>query len=1706
MRFCLALLVALLTTSPISAELILNELMASNTRSFPVIRDFGDYPDWIEIIDEDGEARSLAPYYLSDDPENPRKWSFGPRTRIAAGEHLIVIADGSDARVGETVERPYWPFRSHDVVYHHTNFSLSSAGETLLLSKQDQDIVASWGTDTSWEYRLETTPPPEAWKSPDFQDTWLSGLTPIGWGEPNLATELDFGPDPKNKPLTSYYRLALPGDLLTEADQIQVDLIVDDGAAVFFNGSFIGQQNFLSTTRTFSDFDRSATKALTQDLEGKVTRYTIPSYRIRTGENVLAIEVHQITRGSRDSFFQAEVTAVKNRSSLTEIDRIDFGPQVSDVSLGKGENQELINFALPTPGAANRGPRVSQIREESSQLTFSHPGGIRNLPESVSLTATAGEIRYTLNGDEPSAESLLYTTPLPVGDGLILRARVFEEGKVPGPIQTRSWLPQLAGDPIPVLAITVEDERLFGPEIGIDRNQVEPSVGIGPAVFKGKDAPAFLEFFDPAEEATAQFSVNGALRMGGENNWASHSQRAYNFTTKGKYGDDGIPFQIFPQTPIGFYTSLTIREGGDAYGQSHITDAFWGLLADGYMEVEINRTRPTLLYINGNFWGYYNLRDRWDENWFFQNYGVSPGEYDHIKYHSRRHYDAENGTAAAWSKVVRELNIRDLTLEENYRYFEQLIDMNSLADFAIAEAVGRNSSWSGNRELWKAHAEGSKWRWMIPDMDRTFGNTSAQNRLYELLSSEPTLSSMVRSPHFRDLLLHRYALHLETTFSPQRFRQTLFDALTALESVIDRQSDRWPRGSSASRLSRAKNRILSFSPGRELPFREFAGAFASFSEAWREVRDSNNLPSRSLSLVGENGSFSITGSIFPAGTYHLLGPPLASRPEVTAIPDPGFRFDRWEDGVLTATREISSENTPVFVPIDSTLVAGTLARDTTWTLANSPVEITADLIIPPDLTLRIEPGVEVIFSPHTNFQVEGTLLAEGSPESPITFTGRNQRPWGGLSFASGSTGNRLAHLRVTGTTRGHDPVRFPSGISGFEADLDISHLHYSAGLQPLFFRGGSVTLRDSYIEVPVTGDGINVKSGNAITERCTFLGNLAVDTDAIDYDGVIDGVIRDCHMYRFFGSNSDGIDLGEGSRNILLEGNRLYYISDKAVSVGQGSSIIMRNNLIVGCDQGVGLKDTGSNALIDQNTFVDCATGVAIFEKNFGAGGASATITHCTFSGKGISVSADRLSSASVSFCLAEDQPLAGSNNLMGEADFNQPARLDFTLKANSPALNSGSPEHALDPDGSTADRAATLPFIPASYPFLLEGSVIINEVLANSGANGGDRIELYNPSQETVDLSGWYLSDDGSNLRKYRIEEGSILAPGEYLTFSEKFHFGLNSRDEGRLIPFAISASGETVHLSSATRSVVTHYRHRQKVPATLEGHSAGLYRDRFTMLAKPTFMAENAPPAPSPLVITEIMPKPGDGEAEWLELFVTSPSISNLKGWIISDGFTLSLPDFPVQEGQTILLAGPGTLPSSFPGQSDQNVIRWSSGRLDNNGEKLELSSSGGTFLIPREFVDYLDNFRWPTSQPGHSLQKQHPFADGNDGHLWISAPPTPGTVIDTAALTAWLDQYSLSSPAADADGDGLSNALEYALDLNPLRPSANPIQVGRTMTSSFTSGRLPLLLEESENLRDWHPASVEMDAAGQWTFSQTPNLMRYFRFRALLGDSAP
>jgi hypothetical protein len=331
---------------------------------------------------------------------------------------------------------------------------------------------------------------------------------------------------------------------------------------------------------------------------------------------------------------------------------------------------------------------------------------------------------------------------------------------------------------------------------------------------------------------------------------------------------------------------------------------------------------------------------------------------------------------------------------------------------------------------------------------------------------------------------------------------------------------------------------------------------------------------------------------------------------------------------------------------------------------------------------------------------------------------------------------------------------------------------------------------------------------------------------------------------------------------------------------------------------------------------------------------------------------------------------------------------------------------------------------------------VVINEVLAHSHADAADWIELHNTTSTTIDIGGWFLSDSSSDLAKYRIAPGTVMAPDGYIVFYEDQHFN-NPSTPGSNQPFALSENGERLYLSSAEGDLLTGYRQEEDFDGSETGVSFGRYYKpstgnyNFVPMSENTPGSENAYPKVGPIVINEIMYNPSwpvggsytNDQYEYVELHnISSEPVAlyhfeTAQSWKFTDGIDFTFPaDVPVTipAGEYVLVVkDPEAFSWRYPAVPSEKILGPYSGSLNNAGERLQLSMPGdvdefGTrYYIRIDRVSYSDGFHpenspdgvdhWPTGSDGNgeSLTRKISSDYGNDPNNWKAAIPSSGLV---------------------------------------------------------------------------------------------------------------
>jgi len=338
----------------------------------------------------------------------------------------------------------------------------------------------------------------------------------------------------------------------------------------------------------------------------------------------------------------------------------------------------------------------------------------------------------------------------------------------------------------------------------------------------------------------------------------------------------------------------------------------------------------------------------------------------------------------------------------------------------------------------------------------------------------------------------------------------------------------------------------------------------------------------------------------------------------------------------------------------------------------------------------------------------------------------------------------------------------------------------------------------------------------------------------------------------------------------------------------------------------------------------------------------------------------------------------------------------------------------------------------------------VINEILAHSDTIPTDWIELYNTTDKTINISGWFLSDSGKdepNLMKYQIAQNTLVGSGYYMGFTETHDFG-NLSDPGCLIPFALSENGETLYLSSGIYGelTLTGFREERSFRASDPDVTFGIYTKSslsaaagdptdFVAMSLSTPGTANSYPVVGPIVITEIMYKPADDdpELEYIKLENISGSPVTLQRyyddeeiyvqWKFTDGIEYTFPpDTTIEPDDYIYVVyDKDDFSSAYPGVASSRIFGpfedddGERTKLSNSGEDLELSKpgdkdeqTGERYYILIDRVVYSDGGHpepgfidpWPTEADGGgmSLHRITPSEFGNDVINWYAGAPSP------------------------------------------------------------------------------------------------------------------
>lgn len=555
-------------------------------------------------------------------------------------------------------------------------------------------------------------------------------------------------------------------------------------------------------------------------------------------------------------------------------------PRDASFGRDPGDPSRTCYFAFPTPGEANASecfadPDLGAPALSSTSGFYDEPVRLEIRPRRPGAT-----VLYTVDGSYPDPErnperTHTYDGPITIEDRsgepptLALIDSTASEHDWIRERGTRFRAPDLSGQTIeqatvvrartaysaesvatyfvgshlvreelPVLSLALDPEHLFDHETGIyvagrtfadwrASDDYDPDLHAAhiPANYqqRGREwerphaddlrRAVVLEHCAPGGRCTHQRRVgvrtHGVLSRG----FAQKSLRLYARTD---YGAPRFTLPLFGEGgPIG-HRSVLLRNSGQ--------DNEWLMLADGYAQsllgdfaLDTQAYEPAVLFVNGEYWGIHNIRERYDAEHLRDVHGVDPRTLEVVEEPPGEVDERQTAVNEEWLGLVRGLAAVAPTDERFADEVERAIDLDSFHDFLIAQIFFANTDWIGhNVRMWRdtepVHAPGDgvrdgRWRWLLSDLDHLGGGAGSYDVDYDFLAEQLSYDQntehllgmpflfgrMMENPELRDRFLARFEAHLDAGLDPARTVPALRAAAGRIAGEIERHAARWQR-------------------------------------------------------------------------------------------------------------------------------------------------------------------------------------------------------------------------------------------------------------------------------------------------------------------------------------------------------------------------------------------------------------------------------------------------------------------------------------------------------------------------------------------------------------------------------------------------------------------------------------------------------------------------------------------------------------------------------------------------------------------------------------------------------------------------------------------------------------------------------------------------------------------------------------------------
>ncbi|HEX9975432.1 MAG TPA: CotH kinase family protein, partial [bacterium] len=477
----------------------------------------------------------------------------------------------------------------------------------------------------------------------------------------------------------------------------------------------------------------------------------------------------------------------------------------------------------------------------------------------------------------------------------VLRARAFRDSILPGKIVTHTYV---INEPstLPVIAIATPPQFLFDKKIGITVGiPVSDTIGAIPPFdpnanfWKKWERPVHIEYFEA--DGDRGFNQEAGIAIFGGLFGRQIRQKAFTLFARDKYGDSDFDYPLFPDKSIDSFKRFLLRCSSNDFNSTYIRDAMMNCLVIGQMDVDYQAYQPAIVYINGVFWGLYNIREKTNEYYPESNYNIDADNVDLIEGIG----STAHGDGSHYQNLIQFVKTNDMNLPMNYQYVQKQMDVSEFMNYFITEIYVCNQDWlHQNIKCWREHSADGKWRWLLYDLDWGFGGQDVRmpepwidNTIQWVLEhgeASILFQRLILNEDFKNEFAQRFATHLNLTFNTGRVHHIIEKMVQRITPEMPRQIERWGAIQSMAYWHEQLKRLFEFAQKR--PHFVFA-----------HLEETLHLDEKAELIIEVSDSAAgwISINEIPAPAPIFSGPWFKNIPlRIQAHSNIGWRFVRWE--------------------------------------------------------------------------------------------------------------------------------------------------------------------------------------------------------------------------------------------------------------------------------------------------------------------------------------------------------------------------------------------------------------------------------------------------------------------------------------------------------------------------------------------------------------------------------------------------------------------------------------------------------------------------------------------------------------------------------------------------------------------------------------------------------------------------------------------